>query len=68
MPKIRAAKLAGVEKVLIPKANMQEIIKEFDGITIIPVEHISEVIEQAIEKKADAEGTIRHWQNNQEML
>ena len=68
MPKIRAAKLAGVEKVLIPKANMQEIIKEFDGITIIPVEHIREVIEQAIEKKADAEGTIRHWQNNQEML
>lgn len=68
MPKIRAAKLAGVEKVLIPKANMQEIIKEFHGITIIPVEHISEVIEQAIEKKADAEGTIRHWQNNQEML
>ncbi|MED1490423.1 ATP-dependent protease LonB [Bacillus smithii] len=68
MPKIRAAKLAGVEKVLIPKANMQEIIKEFDGITIIPVEHISEVIEQAIEKKADAEGTITHWHNNQEML
>ncbi|MEJ9211282.1 ATP-dependent protease LonB [Bacillus smithii] len=68
MPKIRAAKLAGVEKVLIPKANMQEIIKEFDGIKIIPVEHVSEVIEQAIEKKADAEGTITHWHNNQEML
>jgi Lon-like ATP-dependent protease len=68
MPKIRAAKLAGVKKVLIPKANMQEIIKEFDGITIIPVEHISEVIEHAIEKKADAEGTIVHWQNNQEMF
>ncbi|MBE3569275.1 MAG: ATP-dependent protease LonB [Bacillales bacterium] len=68
MPKIRAAKLAGIEKVLIPKANIQEIIKEFDGITIIPVNHISEVIKHAIVKKADAEGAIVHWQNNQEML
>ena len=68
MPKIRAAKLAGAKKVLIPNANMQEILKEFEDIEIIPVKHIREVIEHAIEKKADAEGAIVHWPDNQEMV
>ncbi|MCX7694138.1 MAG: ATP-dependent protease LonB [Caloramator sp.] len=47
LAKIEAAKRAGVKKVLIPKDNYQDSFKEYD-IEIIPVEHITEVIENAI--------------------
>lgn len=47
LAKIEAAKRAGVKKVLIPKDNYQDSFKEFD-IEIVPVEHIREVIENAI--------------------
>ncbi|WP_027307721.1 ATP-dependent protease LonB [Caloramator sp. ALD01] len=47
LAKIEAAKRAGVKKVLIPKDNYQDSFKEYD-IEIVPVEHIREVIENAI--------------------
>ncbi|KAA0549210.1 ATP-dependent protease LonB [Bacillus sp. BGMRC 2118] len=48
--KVKAAKLAGANKVIIPIENMQSILKEIDGIEIIPVSHISEVFEIAFGK------------------
>jgi Lon-like ATP-dependent protease len=41
--KIEAAKLAGINKVLIPKENWQETFEDI-GIEVIPIESIDEVI------------------------
>jgi Lon-like ATP-dependent protease len=41
--KIEAAKLAGINKVLIPKENWQETFEDI-GIEVIPIESIEEVI------------------------
>ncbi|MFS0861758.1 ATP-dependent protease LonB [Fredinandcohnia sp. 179-A 10B2 NHS] len=49
IPKIKAAKQAGAKKVIIPKENMQSILKDIDGIEIIPVTNLEEVFEIAIE-------------------
>lgn len=46
--KIEAARLAGVNRVLIPKANWQSIFNEMKGIEIIPVEFLKEVLEKAL--------------------
>jgi ATP-dependent Lon protease len=45
VPKIKAAKLAGAKKVIIPAENMQSILHEIKGIEIIPVNHLKEVLE-----------------------
>lgn len=49
-PKIKAAKKAGAKTVLIPAENMQSILKEIDGINIIPVHHLHQVFETALVK------------------
>ncbi|MFC5735362.1 ATP-dependent protease LonB [Cytobacillus gottheilii] len=49
-PKIKAAKKAGASTVIIPQENHQSILQEIDGITIIPVSHLSEVFKIAIQK------------------
>lgn len=46
--KIEAARLAGVNRVLIPKSNWQSIFSEIKGIEIIPVEFLKEVLEKAL--------------------
>lgn len=46
-PKVKAAQKAGVKKVLIPKENMQAILKEIQGIEIVPVSHLNEVFQHA---------------------
>lgn len=48
IPKIKAAKKAGADIVIIPKENMQSILKEIDGITIIPVTNLQEVFDIAL--------------------
>jgi ATP-dependent Lon protease len=48
VPKIKAAKLAGAKKVIIPAENMQSILHEIKGIEIIPVNHLKEVLEIAL--------------------
>lgn len=50
VPKIKAAKQAGAKIVIIPAENMQSILKDLSGIQIIPVHHLSEVFELALEK------------------
>ena len=57
-PKIKAAKEAGVKTVIIPKENMQTILKEIKGIEIIPVTHIKEVFDIALKKNYIAEQSI----------
>ena len=49
-PKVKAAKEAGVKRVIIPKENMQSVLKEIEDIEIIPVTHINEVFEIALKK------------------
>ena len=50
-PKVKAAKKAGVKRVIIPKENMQSILNEIGDIEIIPVSHLSEVFEWAFIKE-----------------
>lgn len=45
--KIEAAKKAGCKKIIIPADNYMERFKDF-GVNIIPVDHINEVIENAL--------------------
>ncbi len=47
-PKIIAARKAGVKKVIIPKENIQSILKEIKDIEIVPVSHLSEVFQLAL--------------------
>lgn len=54
-PKIVAAKKAGAKTVIIPKDNVQTILKEIKDINIIPVTHLSEVFEVAILKEYPAD-------------
>jgi ATP-dependent Lon protease len=42
-PKVKAAKQAGAKKVIVPLENMQSILREIDGIEIIPVQRLEEV-------------------------
>ena len=57
-PKVKAAKEAGVKRVIIPKENMQSILKEIEGIEIIPVTHINEVFDIALKKNYIADQSI----------
>jgi Lon-like ATP-dependent protease len=56
--KIIAAQKAGVKTVIIPKENMEMMLKEINGVEIIPVTHLKEVFEKALlqfpEKKETA--------------
>ncbi|MBM7691963.1 Lon-like ATP-dependent protease [Peribacillus deserti] len=51
LPKIKAAKKAGAEKVIIPEENMQGILKEVKGIEVIPVKHLSQVFDHSLLKE-----------------
>jgi Lon-like ATP-dependent protease len=53
LPKIKAAKQAGAKKVIIPADNMQSILKEMEGIEIIPVRHLREVFAIALAKSGE---------------
>lgn len=44
IPKIEAARQSGATRVYIPKDNYQEILKEIEGIEVIPVETLEEII------------------------
>jgi ATP-dependent Lon protease len=50
-PKVKAAKKAGAQTVIIPQENMQSILKDISGIKIIPVSHLNEVFEAALQKE-----------------
>jgi len=48
IPKIKAAKMAGAKKVVIPEENMQSILKTIEDIEIIPVRSFQEVLDCAL--------------------
>lgn len=48
IPKVRAAQEWGIEKVLIPRENWQEIFSTLTDIEVIPVDKISQVLEHAL--------------------
>ncbi|WP_338451450.1 ATP-dependent protease LonB [Niallia oryzisoli] len=57
-PKVKAAKKAGVKKVIIPKENMQTILHEIKEIKIVPVTHINEVFDLAFNKEYNSRQSI----------
>lgn len=57
-PKVKAAKKAGAQTVIIPKENMQSILKEITGIKIVPVSHLNEVFDLALQKDFHKEQAI----------
>ena len=46
--KIEAARWAGAERILIPKENWQEMMRDFGGAQVIPVANLAEVLRQAL--------------------
>ncbi|CAH0273839.1 ATP-dependent protease LonB [Peribacillus simplex] len=55
IPKIKAAKLAGAKKVIIPAENMQSLLSEIKDIEIIPVSNVKEVLDHALKKELMSE-------------
>jgi Lon-like ATP-dependent protease len=54
--KVEAAIEAGIKKVIVPKSNVNDIVlapEKLKKIEIIPVEHISEVLEEALDWKGN---------------
>ena len=52
--KVEAAIEAGIKRIIVPKTNMQDIIvdaKLLQKVTIIPVDHITQVLKEAIDWK-----------------
>lgn len=48
VPKVRAAAESGITKVFIPAENWQEIFNTMQGIEIVPVKKISEVLDNVL--------------------
>ncbi|WP_350342593.1 ATP-dependent protease LonB [Proteinivorax tanatarense] len=51
VPKVEAAKQAGATRVFIPRENWQDVLSQIDGIEVVPVETLAEVIEKVLEDK-----------------
>ena len=48
VPKVEAAVHAGVERVIIPKENWQEVFADRKDITVLPVDRIEEAVKVAV--------------------
>ncbi|HKM42826.1 MAG TPA: ATP-dependent protease LonB, partial [Limnochordia bacterium] len=53
VPKVRAARESGLKKVLIPADNWQEIFATLDGVEVIPVKKIGDVLEHVLLRLVD---------------
>ncbi len=53
--KVEAAKLAGCERVIIPRENDQSLFKEIKGIEVIPVDRLEDVLRIALIKKPESQ-------------
>ncbi|KGA98097.1 Lon protease [Alkalihalobacillus alcalophilus ATCC 27647 = CGMCC 1.3604] len=56
--KVEAAKLAGVKTVIVPEENMQALLKQIDGINVVSVKNLDEVLELALERVEEEEEII----------
>jgi Lon-like ATP-dependent protease len=64
--KIEAAAKTGLDRVIIPAANEQDVMIEDeykDQIEIIPVSHISEVLDVALEGEPEKDGLVDRLKN-----
>jgi Lon-like ATP-dependent protease len=64
--KIEAAAKSGLDKVIIPKANEQDVMieEEYEEmIEIVPVSHISEVLEVALAGEPEKDGLVDRLKN-----
>jgi len=66
--KIEAAKRAGCTMVIIPKDNYQDSFNKVDGIKIVTVENITEVIGKALVIDGKKEAIISSNDSTQELL
>ena len=57
VPKVRAATEAGVKKILIPADNWQEVFASLEGIEVVPVKSIAEVIDTVLLQTHDQAAT-----------
>ncbi|WP_406686675.1 ATP-dependent protease LonB [Rossellomorea vietnamensis] len=49
-PKVKGAKLAGATMAIIPYENQQAMLKEIEGIEVVPVKQLKEVLDLALMK------------------
>jgi len=61
--KIKAAKKAGAKKVIIPSENWQDSFRKEEGIKVIPVKNINEVIKISIINEIEDNSSIEINQN-----
>ncbi|WP_341534025.1 ATP-dependent protease LonB [Sporosalibacterium faouarense] len=66
--KINAAKSAGCNRVIIPKDNYQESFKKVEGIEIIPVLEIEEVITNSLFKEEKDSSSVNNSEVSGEVL
>ena len=60
VPKVEAARRGGIRTVFIPRENHLEILRTLPGIEVVPVEHLREVIERAVEGHGPDGARERH--------
>lgn len=48
VPKIEAARVAGIQRVLIPAENWQEMFRDLRGLEVVPVEDFGDVLDRAL--------------------
>jgi len=53
VPKVNAAREAGVKRVLIPADNWQELFAKLDDIEVVPIRHVSEALRLAVVESRD---------------
>ncbi|MBN6186566.1 ATP-dependent protease LonB [Aneurinibacillus sp. BA2021] len=53
--KVEAARFAGVKKVLVPKGNWQDIFEQMEGIQVVAVERLDEVLHHALVPESQTE-------------
>lgn len=54
VPKVEAARLAGCQRVFIPRDNWQELFRDQVGLEVIPIATLSELLGQVLMRPADA--------------
>ncbi|GMB07438.1 Lon-like ATP-dependent protease [Thermolongibacillus altinsuensis] len=59
-PKVKAAKQAGVKTVIIPRENMQSILRQIIDIEIVPVDHVRDVFSFVFREQNRAIPSIPH--------
>ncbi|MBN8191166.1 ATP-dependent protease LonB [Bacillus sp. NTK074B] len=62
-PKVKGAKLAGATMAIIPYDNQQAMLSEIDGIEVVPVKQLKEVLDLALLKDHIPQGELVSEQN-----